>query len=81
VTVIQKFIRGHWGRQDFEKVKRRRLKEIGDHHDRYQNEFEKNKEYDIERYLKEKKKIRQQTGFDNYDDITEEIGESIGSSN
>ncbi len=80
VVVIQKFLRGHWGRQDAEKQKARRFKEVGLQYDRYQKEFKKNQEYDLQRYLKDKKRVRSQNGFESIEEITEEIGESIGSS-
>ena len=76
--VIQKSLRGHWGRKDAKRALMADRHRIEEEYERLNNELKSNTEYNMKRYLEEKKRIRAMTGMS--ESIPDEVAEVIGES-
>lgn len=78
--VIQRFLRGHWGRVSFARMIYVRRHEIDVEYAQFQRDY-KDTNYNIKAYLRDKQRVRKETGLDSIaeDVIAEVIGESSGS--
>lgn len=76
--IIQRWLRGHWGRHAAKRQRQKLSRDIEEEYGRFDREVKRTREYDLKRYLAEKKKIREKTGLpsDDMDSIAEMIGES-----
>lgn len=74
--VIQKFLRGHWGRREATRQLYRRKNDIEEEYSRFEREYKSNQDYNLKQYVRDKQKIRLKNGLDSMDEIAEAIGES-----
>jgi DNA primase catalytic subunit len=66
---IQKWVRGHWGRKLAVKQRAKMARYIEEEYGRFNREIKQGRDYDLKRYLQEKKRIREQTGLKSTDSM------------
>ena len=74
--MIQKFIRGHWGRREAARLLYRHKNAIDEEYARFQREYKSDQGYNLKQYVKDKQKMREKNGFQAFEEIAEVIGES-----
>jgi hypothetical protein len=77
--MIQKFYRGHVGRLEAVKQRNKISRQIEEEYGRFERDVKKSREYNLTRYLQDKKKLREKIGLKPHESM-ESIAEMIGDS-
>ena len=74
---IQRWLRGHEGRKAAAKQRQKISRQIEEDYGRFDREFKRSREYDLKRYLRDKKKLREKMGLgESMESIAEMVSDS-----